>query len=512
MKRQLLGKYIVLLLLPLALFGSVKESVEKSVLYRGDSVTYTIAVSGKDVEFPTITEIGGYPILSTAGAQNIRVVNGDFQKSVSKSYIFTPKESLEIPSFKVLVNGGVELTKAITVKVVEPSQDKGAPIVLDIRLSKERAHVGELVRCDLIFKQKPNVPIYKLDIEEPKFEDFWVKKMSDSVDGVEGEYVTKTYSYLLFAQKSGKLTIPSLTANVGQLAQQQRRRGIDPFFNSAFGQKIRYTKVFSNALTLDVEALPNRLELYGDFNINAKVDKTVVAANKPLNLTISIEGIGNIDDVKKYSLDLEDAVIYANEPVIKARVVGEDYLGSFEQKIVIIADGSYTIPALELHYFDRESQKEVVKKSEPIVITVTGGIAKVSTIENASNSKIELSEAIKGKPLSGQTTSSYDWMQLLYAALVGFGVGGLFVWLMMRSRSEYKPKEKRAIPIEEQIKKSKSDKALFELLLPYKKESVLIDTVLVQLEENIYRGADNKIDKEVLKKHFCRADEKVELV
>jgi len=154
MKRQLLGKLIVLLFLPLALFATVKESVDKSALYRGDSVTYTIAVSGKDVEFPTITAIGGNPILSTSGSQNISVVNGDFQKTVSKSYLFTPKDSLDIPSYKVLVNGGVEMTKPITIKIVEPSQDKGAPVVLDIRLSKESAHVGELVRFDLVFKQK----------------------------------------------------------------------------------------------------------------------------------------------------------------------------------------------------------------------------------------------------------------------------------------------------------------------------------------------------------------------
>ena len=510
MKRQLLGSLITLLLLPLALFADVKESVDKSALYRGDDVTYTISVSGKDVEFPSITQIGGNPILSTSGAQNIRIVNGDFQKTVSKSYIFTPKKSIEIPSYKVLVNGGVEMTKPITIKIVEPSQDKGAPIVLDIRLSKERARVGELVRFDLIFKQKPNVPVYKLDIQEPQFEDFWVKKIPGAKDGTEGEYVTKTYSYLLFAQRSGKLSIPSLTANVGQMPQTQRRRGIDPFFNSAFGQQIRYTKVFSNELTLDVEALPNRLELYGDFTIKVDVDKTTVAANKPLHLRVSVEGVGNIDDVTKYGLDIEGAVIYANEPVITARVEGEDYLGSFEQKIVIIADGSYTIPPLELRYFDSESKKEVIKKSQPIEITVTGGVAKVSSLEQSTESAVELSPTIKERSTDTITVTG-DWLELLYALLVGLGIGGVFVWLLMRSHSEGSDKTSIEVPMETQIKKAKDDKALFELLLPYKKESELVDAVLVQLEENLYRGADNSVDKKGLMKHFCRGDEKVEL-
>ncbi len=511
MKRQLLGKLTALLLLPLFLFADVKESVDKNVLYRGDSVIYTIAVSGKDVEFPTITEIGGNPILGTSGSQNVSIINGDFQKTVSKSYTFTPKDSLEIPSYKVLVNGGVEMTKPVTVKVVEPSQDKSAPVVLDIRLSKESAHVGEPVRFDLVFKQKPNVPVYKLDIEEPQFEDFWVKKVDGVQDGIDGEYTTKTYSYLLFAQRSGKLSIPSVTANIGQLAQQ-RRRGLDPFFDSAFGQQLRYTKVFSNQLILDVEALPNRLELYGDFNIKSDVDKTEVAANKPLNLTISIDGVGNIDDVKKYTLDIEGAVIYANEPEIKARVVGEDYLGTFEQKIVIIADGSYTIPPLQLRYFDRESQKEVVKESEAIEITVTGGVAKVSTLQSSPESKIEVSKEIKEKPATGAVEPVRDWRELLYAALTGFGIGGLFVWLMMRSRSESVSKESVVTPIETQIKKAKSDRELFELLLPYKKESKIVESVLIQLEENLYRGAENRIDRKMLIKHFTAEDRVVELL
>ena len=82
MKRQLLGRLITLIVLPLALFADVKESVDKTALYRGEDVTYTISVSGKDVEFPSITQIGGNPIISTSGAQNIRIVNSPIQKFI----------------------------------------------------------------------------------------------------------------------------------------------------------------------------------------------------------------------------------------------------------------------------------------------------------------------------------------------------------------------------------------------------------------------------------------------
>jgi len=492
------------------LLAGVKATVDKNALYRGDSVTYTISVSGSDVEFPTITEIGGYAIESTAGSQNIRIVNGNFEKTVAKSYTFVPYGSLEIPSYKVLVNGGVDMTPPIEIKIVEPSQDKTAPIVLDINLSKSKVHVGEVVRFNMTFKKKPNIPVYKLDIEEPKFEDFWVKKVDGVKEGVDGEYTTQTYTYLLFAQKSGELKIPAITANVGQVSRQNRR-GVDPFFNSAFGQQVRYTKVFSNELTLEVDALPNGLELYGDFDIKVDVDKTSVLANKPLNLTISVDGLGNIDDVQKFELAIAEVVTYANEPVIKSGVKDNTYFGHFEQKIVIIADGSYTIPPFKIRYFDKNSQQERVKQSEPIAITVTGGVAKVTKLQATSlDAKVLPS---KEETISTvQTSQNRDWLELLIAVALGFGLGALLVWFMMRNSEEKDANEPIVVPMEKRIKKAKDDRALFELLLPYKNTSKVIDETLSQLEENLYKGGKYTIDTKALVAHFSGEDEKVELL
>ncbi|WP_345977337.1 BatD family protein [Sulfurimonas sp. HSL3-7] len=492
-----IGKIAALLLLPLLLFAEVKVSVDNNVLYAGDNVTYTITATGSDIEFPVITSIDGNPILATNSSQNISITNGNYTKTHSKSYTFTPKASLQIPSYKVLVDGGVERTKPVDVKIVKPSQDKRAPIVLDMHLSKEQAYVGEAVRFDLVLKKKPDTRVDKLEIEEPKFEDFWVKKIDGVRQGVEGEYSTEAYSYLLFPQKSGTLKIPAVVAKVGKYVQS--RRGLDPFFDNAFGRNLRVSSVISNEESLTVEPLPDGLELYGDFNINVSVDKTAVVANKPLNLTVSIDGVGNIDDIKKYSLDIDGAVIYANAPEIKARVVGEDYLGSFEQKIVIIADGNYTIPPLMLRYFDRESQKEVVKKSDPIAVEVTGGTVRAASPQSTLESKIEVADAIKEKSTTLKTSvQESSRIELLYAASTGFVVGGLFAWLLMRSRSEALPKKRRESTMAESVKKAKNDKALFELLLPYKKESAVIESALAELEKNLYYGGTNTVDKKAL--------------
>ncbi len=124
----------------------------------------------------------------------------------------------------------------------------------------------------------------------------------------------------------------------------------DPFFNS-FVSNINWKKIYSNSLTINVRPLPNGLELYGDFKISASVDKKRVHTNKPVNLTIRVEGEGNIDDIKKFELNLDNAVIYSDEPKIKSKLINGKYYGEFTQKIAIIADNNFTIPPFKHKVF-----------------------------------------------------------------------------------------------------------------------------------------------------------------
>ncbi|MCJ7766106.1 MAG: hypothetical protein MUP09_09240, partial [Thiovulaceae bacterium] len=237
-------------------------------------------------------------------------------------------------------------------------------------------------------------------------------------------------------------------------------------------------------------------------------------ANKPVNLTISIDGVGNIDDIKKYSLDIDGAVIYANAPEIKGRVAGEDYLGSFEQKIVIIADRNYTIPPLTLRYFDRASQKEVVKKSDAIAIEVSGGVAKAANLQGSKPGKIEVAPQAKAAAAKDEKSAppQKSWIELLYAAMAGLVIGATAVWLILRNRGGSVPKGERESTMAQSIKKAKDDRELFELLLPYKNESETVSAALYQLEENLYRNGQNSVDKKRLIACFNGEEKEVELV
>jgi len=78
------------------------------------------------------------------------------------------------------------------------------------------------------------------------------------------------------------------------------------------------------------------------------------------------------------------------------------------------------------------------------------------------------------------------------------GILASIIYLKIKNRKI----EKTETPIIKKIKKSKSDKELFESILPYGKTDDYIKNILELLEENIYAKGKNKINKKELIQYF----------
>ncbi len=495
--KKILGSLILLIV---NIFASVDVSISSPVVYRGDIVNYTISADGTDIDFPEITEIDNYPIIGTSSAQSINIINGVTTRTISKTYSFRPDKSVTIPSFNVKADGKSYKTKKLKVEVLKPQASKyGEPFILEMRLNKKEAFVGEPIELTVAFKRKLNAHLNKLQLSEPKLDNFWVKRVDRVENGSEKDYISEKSYYIIFPQKAGEFKIPPIEALIG-IVQNSRGAFNDPFF-STFIQDLDWHKIYSNDLNLTVHPLPDNLELYGKYKIEAKADKTKVYANKPVNLTITIEGEGNIDDIKKFNPTIDSAIVYADEPKISSQLVGGVYRGTFTQKIAIIADSNFTIPPMELKYFDKDTKKVKTIKSKPIDIEVIGGdksISKSSSIEVTPSSKIETPQVqtiTKTKIVKVKEKAYIKYIFLL----VGFilGAGGVLGFYLIKNRVT-----KRESDMVKEIKKAKNDRELFNILLPYAKKDKIISNALNRLEENIYKNGKNKIDREELMEVF----------
>lgn len=485
-----LGKIILILIFSIKLFANVEAKLNTLGIYEGEMASFSISAKGSDVEFPQISQIQNFAIIGNQQSQSISVINGKASKTTTKTYSFAPDKSLTIPSFEVKVDGKIYKTKELELKVLIPSASKeGDDFVLELKIDKDNLKVGESLKLSLLFKQKINSQADKIELSNPKFDNFWVKEIGDVKQYLQDDYQVQEKQYLLFAQKSGAYNIPSIAANIGVF--QKQNFGND-FFNDSFFSnfnQLKWKKIYSNSLDINVSALPENLEVFGNFNINSSVDKTKVNANEPVNVTIMIQGDGNIDDIKKFNLSLRNAVVYSNDPQIQASFQNDKYGGKFTQTISIVSDRNYTIAPFIFKYFNSKENKVKTIQTKSIDIEVKSKVIQKPTIQTAQTNEAKKEVLVK------QEKTYMKYLLLFFGIAIGF-----FSFIFY---DKYKNnKNKKQSDMQKSIKKAKNDKELFDLLLPYAKEDILIATTLKKLEENLYKNSNHDINKNELIEFF----------
>jgi hypothetical protein len=452
---------------------SVVSYINKEHAIAGDIITLTIRASGKNVQLPNINTINNTKIISQSSSTQMSIVNSQVSNIETKQYRFIASETMTIKPFVVKVDNKEYKTQEhkIIVKPVSASKD-GDDLQLKLILDKQdNIYVGEAIKATLVFKYKSDIEIAKLDLDEFKPDHFVVKPLKSSPAINENEYNILKQEYIIFPQIAGKLTIKKHRINVSQNTRS----------NSFFAQ-LNTTRVYSNDIVLDVKQLPNNIHIQGDYTIDANIDKHEVDSNKPINYTITIKGYGNIDDIDPFELKLDDEVVYTTKPEIKTYIKDDKYGGEFVQKFSIVAQNDFHIPSIEFKYFDQLTKSTKVLKTKEYDI-------KVRKL-NRSTPKIETKNTnnqIKQQIIRVEESSTTRYIYAIFGLLIGVLLTYVFL-----NRSKNKVKIDR--PIDIQIKKAKSDKALYEVLLPYSNQKDIQD-IMKLLEDNIYNGAKHKINR-----------------
>jgi hypothetical protein len=456
------------------LFGDITATVDKRLFYVGDTVTLQIKVTGEDIEFPNIKDVAGFPIVGTSTSEQIYVVNGKTTRGKIVNYMFMPNKSIEIPSFTIKLNGKNYQTNRIVIKQTIPQISRSKDdLVLSLETAKDKVYVGEPILASVTFKYKMGLNIVDAKLEPFKPNNFWVKDLKGEDSKEENGYIVYKSNYLIFPQKSGELKLDNQLISISL-------KDINAY-------DVKQVKIFSNDKIIKVLPLSDGLTVQGKYSIKATVDKTQTTSNDPTNLTISIDGLGNIDDIEEFKLDLPEQVVYSSKPTITNTLQDGNYGGTFTQKISIISDKDFTIPAITFKYFDKTTKKEVDITTTPFAIKVTGK-KKVQTkvLEQGT-----LQTVLENNKANGSTKYFYGLGGILFGSLV------TFLW-MRKKAIQSAPKER---PLEVAIQKAKTDKELYDLLLPYSQKTEL-KIFIKQLEENLYFSKTNKIDKKALLEIF----------
>ena len=484
------GRILLIILICKAALFALNAKISPQVVYEGDSVSLIISAEGNDIKFPKLQNIAGYKVQSQSISRNITNINEKVTKTLSKEFTFVAQKEFTIPPVKVEIDGKTQETKPIVVKVKKENQGKEPSFSLTLESDKKDVYIGEPINAVYVFKVHVDTNLAEASFAAPSFHNFWAKPTEKKPAVIEGDYQVHRIRYLLFAQKSGNLEIGPGRMDIGIM--QKRTRKTLSF------EQVKWKSIYSKGHPVKVRALPKGIDIYGDFKFEAKVDKLKTKANEPINLTVTVKGIGNVDDIGEFKLDIKDAIIYADKPEKKIYTNDKEELGEFTQKFAIVSDRNFTIQPLKFKFFHSKYKRIMERKSSPFKIEVEQSLIKTQTAKLEKLDE-QTSQTTKTEIIYEKASKT----MLTLFALGGFFVGLLTYFLLTKVKGNNKDISKKSEqPFAKRIKKSKSDKELLSLLLPYGDRSLRMKNVIKDLEENVYGGKNNKINKVDLVKNI----------
>jgi len=342
--------------------ASVEARLSSPEIIKGNLAQLQIKAVGNRAAFPNIEKIGDAKVLGRSEKPHNDWLTINGKKSVIHStkltLTFAPQHDMTIPSFTVNVDGQQLKTKPLSLKVVEsnakvPATQAGAnpAFYLSMQSNKSEAMVGEPILLTVYFAVRDGVQITQdTEYRPPKFDGFFVKPITDQKVYRKDGYQIQEIRYILIPQKEGIYEIGPAVAKVG-VPDRNRRDMFGMFFDT------KWSQIASNTVKIKVDPAPADADLIGKFEAHASLDRNVTKPNKPVNLTVTIEGEGSLEDFDMPDYEIDGVTVYSDDPVVTSRVSGGKLLSSYKKHFVFIADHDFTIPSREYSVLDPKTKQ-----------------------------------------------------------------------------------------------------------------------------------------------------------
>ena len=423
--------FLICLFIACACFSQVIRVSAPSRVEAGENFRVSFKVTTQDVDdfrsglhSTDVVEVIAGPY--TSSESSFQMVNGHTSSSSSITYTYTlyaAKSGVyNIPAAHARVGGKQISSSPAKVTVVGSAQGRGnnSPKMheddnyqphmraagsaisgrdLFIKVSANKKKVYEQEPILLTYKVYTLVDLTQLEGKMPELTGFHTQEIplpqqkSFHIERVNGKpYRTVTWSqYVMYPQMTGKMEIPSITFK-GIVVQQNR--SVDPFeafFNGGSGYVEVKRNIVAPSIKIDVLPLPQKPANFsggvGKFNISAQLNKNELKAGDPLSLRIVVGGIGNLKLIKQPVVNFpKDWDKYDPKVTDKTKLTSNGLEGNMIYDILAVPrnQGHYTIPPIELTYYDTSLNQYKTIKTQSFEIEVAKGDGSRSSVVDYS--------------------------------------------------------------------------------------------------------------------------------
>lgn len=307
-------------------------------------------------------------------------------------------------------------------------------------LQKNEVYLHEAVELRYVCRFKDSGNLYVIDFNPPKSTDAFRLKLLRESERIEEGIRINEFHFLLFPKEAGTLELefPILMRKTTQASIENTVIGRDNV------QELDFTDTAIKTPKVTLKVKPHGARLAGYYVMDVSASASELKAFEPLHVTVSVTGDGNMDKLQPFTLDIPGVQVFSEEPESDFELSDKGYKGKWVQRFALVSDRSYTLPGLQLEYFDTDAGVLRQIHSDPKNIAV----APAEAAENLLDAEEPEAKAREWK---------WSYLYYLLTFVSGFVIGK---WVRFGGRTPVNEKGFAA-----QVKASATPKQLAVLLV-----------------------------------------------
>jgi len=261
-----------------------------------------------------------------------------------------------------------------------------------------------------------------IDIEIPEQHNDYSIEVYKVRENIINDNRQNHFQYVVFPKRSGEIEV-SLKAELRKTSREQVENAVIGRDNVEYYQ---FEKAQDTLPSISLHVAPVSAKLVGDFALHVSTDKEELSAYEPLHVSITLEGIGNLDIYKPLELNIENVDIFQEKPERNYRLTPEGFKGSVTQKFAIVSDKNFSLPAFSLEVYSPKKARGQHLSSKKKSLHVRPSFKKKTLLDPLQDDDY--------KPWS------WSWIYYLFTLISGILVGWYAHLYLIQYKSSMKNK------------------------------------------------------------------------
>ncbi len=389
----------------------VLEAYAPSLVAVGEQFRLNYSINKQPTSL-TPPEIKNFEILagpSSSHSTSVQVINGRVTQSETIAYTYILEANKEgkftLEPAVAIVDGKELKSNPITIEVIKQAnanqqqQSQGgqqqeqaqtrddlpnSELFVGVDVSRRSVYLGEPIYATLKIYTRVSLANFE-DLKFPSFNGFWSQEIetAPNIEFQRENINGKIYNvgiikrYLLFPQKNKTIEIDPFELVVLYQQRVNRSQSIfDEFFGSVetFRKKLVSKPISINVMDLPANAPESFKGGVGNFKLEPSLDKKVVKTNEAITLKLKVTGSGNIKLIESPKIEFPEGFEVFDPKTsdnISTSANGASGSKLFEYVAIPRTPGNFSIPPIEMTYFDPAKAQYVTLKSDEYSIKVT---------------------------------------------------------------------------------------------------------------------------------------------